>query len=150
MKIVVLVTQAPGFRVVSRAQKTPQPIVPKESTPSRKGQKASSSAGECWPDLQRAIVSPDELNFDTRTFAFFAGHSKPGSDRGSPCRLDQVPSPASLIGSSCTPLVKNEQKQVGALPRRPFWLVSELTGFKKSIFSVHFGDICTAAAAAAV
>lgn len=67
-------------------------------------------------DLQRATVSPDELSCNTRAFPFFAGHSKAGSDRGSPCGLDQVPSPASLISSSCTPLVKNEQKQVGALP----------------------------------
>lgn len=110
-------TQAPGFRVVSRAQKTPQPIVPKESTSSWKSQKASPSAGECWPDPQTATVSPNECSFNTRTLFFFnAVHSKPGSDQGSPCRLDQVPSPGSLSSGSCTPLVKNEQKQVGALP----------------------------------
>lgn len=52
----VLITQATGFRVLSRTQKTPQPIVPKES---RKSPKHSSSAGECWPDAQRAVGSPN-------------------------------------------------------------------------------------------
>ncbi|XP_028313406.1 MLX-interacting protein isoform X2 [Gouania willdenowi] len=72
---------APGFHVMPRAQKSPQPIVPKEkSPPSRKNQKSSP------------------------------GHSQPGSGTGSPCRLDQVPSPQSLISSS-TSLVKLEQNQ---------------------------------------
>lgn len=144
MKIVVLVTQAPGFRVVPRAQKTPQPIVPKESSLSRKSHKASSSAGECRPDLQRATLSPDGLSFNTRAFSLLAGHSKAGADRGSACGLDQASSPAPLISSSCAPLIKNEQKQVGALLHMP---VSELTGFKKSTFSVRFADISAAAAA---
>ncbi|CAG08439.1 unnamed protein product, partial [Tetraodon nigroviridis] len=61
--------------------------------------------------LQGATASPDGLDLNTRTFSVSAGQSKPGSDRGSPGRADQVPSPASLISSSCTPLVKNEQKQ---------------------------------------
>lgn len=38
--------KAPGFQVVSQAQKTPQPIVPKEKSSSRKNQKASSNVGE--------------------------------------------------------------------------------------------------------
>ncbi|XP_040898319.1 MLX-interacting protein isoform X2 [Toxotes jaculatrix] len=75
---------APGFHVMSQTQKSPQPIVPKEKSysSSRKNQKASSS-----------VV-----------------HSQPGSGQGSPCVLDQVPSPQSLISSS-TALVKNEQNQ---------------------------------------
>ncbi|XP_074493953.1 MLX-interacting protein isoform X1 [Sebastes fasciatus] len=74
---------APGFRVVSQTQKSPQPIVPKEKSSSRKNQKASSSVGP----------------------------SQPVSGQGSPLGLDQVPSPQSLISSSSTPLVKSEQNQ---------------------------------------
>ncbi|KAI3372832.1 hypothetical protein L3Q82_023281 [Scortum barcoo] len=76
---------AAGFHVVSQTQKSPQPIVPKEKSysSSRKNQKASSS-----------VV-----------------HSQPGSGQGSPHGLDQVPSPQSLIITSSTPLVKNEQNQ---------------------------------------
>ncbi|XP_056275449.1 MLX-interacting protein isoform X2 [Pseudoliparis swirei] len=62
--------------------KSPQPIVPKETSSSRDSPKAPSSVG----------------------------HSQPGSSEGSPHGLDQVPSPQSLI-SSTTPLVKNEQNQ---------------------------------------
>lgn len=36
------------------------------------------------------------------------GHNQPGSAHGSPCSIDQVPSP----GSSSSPLIKNEQNQV--------------------------------------
>lgn len=38
------------------------------------------------------------------------GPSQPGSGQGSPCGLDQVPSPQSLMGGVTT--VKNEQNQV--------------------------------------
>ncbi|KAI9521841.1 hypothetical protein NQZ68_003996 [Dissostichus eleginoides] len=72
---------APGFHVVSH--KSPQLIVPKEKSSNRKNQKASSSAG----------------------------HSQPGSGQGSPCGLDQAPSPQSLISSSTVTLVKIEQNQ---------------------------------------
>lgn len=73
-----------GFHVVSHSQKSPKPIVPKEKSypSSRKHQKAS--AGD--------------------------GPSQPGSGQGSPCGLDQVPSPQSLVGGVTT-LVKNEQNQ---------------------------------------
>nr|XP_046243477.1 MLX-interacting protein isoform X2 [Scatophagus argus] len=76
---------ASGFHVVSHTQKSPQPIIPKEKPESSscKNQKASSS-----------VV-----------------RSQPGSGQGSPCGLDQVPSPQSLISSSRTPRVKNEQNQ---------------------------------------
>lgn len=76
---------ASGFHVVPQTQKSPQPIVPKEKSysSSRKHQKPSSCVG----------------------------HPQPGSGQGSPCSLDQVPSPQSLINSSNTPLVKNEQNQ---------------------------------------
>ncbi|KAG7223412.1 hypothetical protein INR49_015515 [Caranx melampygus] len=75
---------APGFHVVSQTQKSPQPIVPKEKSysPSRKNQKTASS-----------VV-----------------HSQPASGQGSPCVLDQAPSPQPLISSS-TSLIKNEQNQ---------------------------------------
>ncbi|KAM3610191.1 uncharacterized protein V6R79_000370 [Siganus canaliculatus] len=79
------VSQPPGFHVVSQTKKSPQPIIPKEKSysSSRKNQKASPS-----------------------------GHNQPGSGQGSPCHLEQVPSPQSLISSSsCTPLVKNEHHQ---------------------------------------
>lgn len=134
----ILVTQVPGFRVVSRAQKSPQPIVPKES---RKSQKASSSAGERWPAPQRAIGSPNEPSFNIRTF-FYAVQGKPGSDEGSPCGLDPPPSPGSLISSSSTPLVKNEQKQVGALPCMHVWAGSERTGFNETSSRSMFHCCC--------
>ncbi|XP_039659398.1 MLX-interacting protein isoform X2 [Perca fluviatilis] len=69
---------APGFHVLSKTKKSPQPILPKGKSysSSRRNQKASSSVG----------------------------HSQPGSSQGSPCGLDQVPSPQSLISSSSTPL----------------------------------------------
>ncbi|XP_034068355.1 MLX-interacting protein isoform X4 [Gymnodraco acuticeps] len=72
---------APGFHVVSH--KSPQLIVPKEKSSNHKNQKASSSAG----------------------------HSQPESGQGSPCGLDQAPSPQSLISSSTVTLVKIEQNQ---------------------------------------
>ncbi|KAI4820629.1 hypothetical protein KUCAC02_028601 [Chaenocephalus aceratus] len=72
---------APGFHVVSH--KSPQLIVPKEKSSNRKNQKASSSAD----------------------------HSQPESGQGSPCGLDQAPSPQSLISSSTVTLVKIEQNQ---------------------------------------
>lgn len=124
----ILTTQATGFRVVSRTQKTPQPIVPKES---RKSPKNSSGAGECWPDPQRSVGSPNERGFKKKDLFYCAVQGQPGSDEGSPCGLDQVPSPGSLISSS-TPLVKDEQKQVGSLPCIRVWAVSEQTGLIKT------------------
>uniref|UniRef100_H3DEG2 MLX interacting protein n=1 Tax=Tetraodon nigroviridis TaxID=99883 RepID=H3DEG2_TETNG len=79
--------------------------------PSAKGPPADRPQALVGAALQGATASPDGLDLNTRTFSVSAGQSKPGSDRGSPGRADQVPSPASLISSSCTPLVKNEQKQ---------------------------------------
>ncbi|XP_030274056.1 MLX-interacting protein isoform X1 [Sparus aurata] len=76
---------ASGFHVVSNTHKSHQPIAPKEKSysSSRKNQKVSSGAI----------------------------HSQPGSGQGSPCGLDQVPSPQSLISSGSALSVKNEQNQ---------------------------------------
>ncbi|CAJ1068176.1 MLX-interacting protein isoform X1 [Xyrichtys novacula] len=100
---------APGFHMVS--QQTPQPIVPKEKSysSSRKNQKASSS-----------VV-----------------HSQPGSGQGSPCGLDQVPSPQALISSSSTPLVKNEQNQ----GRRTTHITSEQK--RRSNINIGFKTLCS-------
>uniref|UniRef100_G3NZH6 MLX interacting protein n=1 Tax=Gasterosteus aculeatus aculeatus TaxID=481459 RepID=G3NZH6_GASAC len=73
----------PGFHVLPRTQKSPQPIVPKEKSSSRRSQKASS----------------------------VVGHSQAASGQGSPLGLDQVSSPQSLNSRTATPLVKNEQNQ---------------------------------------
>ncbi|XP_008292648.1 MLX-interacting protein-like isoform X4 [Stegastes partitus] len=96
----------PGFHVV---QKSPQPIVPKEKSysSSRKNQKASST-----------VV-----------------HSQPGSGQGSPCGLDQVPSPQSLISSS-TALVKNEQNQ----GRRTTHISAEQK--RRSNINIGFKTLC--------
>lgn len=97
----------PGFHVV---QKSPQPIVPKEKSysSSRKNQKASST-----------VV-----------------HSQPGSGQGSPCGLDQVPSPQSLISSSSTALVKNEQNQ----GRRTTHISAEQK--RRSNINIGFKTLC--------
>ncbi|KAF3695755.1 MLX-interacting protein Transcriptional activator MondoA [Channa argus] len=101
---------APGYHVVSPTQKSPQPIVPKEKSYSstRKNQKASSS-----------VV-----------------HSQPGSSQGSPCMLDQVPSPQSLISSSNTALVKNEQNQC----RRTTHISAEQK--RRSNINIGFKTLC--------
>ncbi|KAM4746160.1 MLX-interacting protein isoform 3-T3 [Anableps anableps] len=72
----------PGFQVLPHTQKSPQPVVPEDKACFRKNQKDPSSVG----------------------------HSQPGSSQGSPCGLDQVPSPQSIISSS-KPLVKSEHSQ---------------------------------------
>lgn len=76
-------TGSPGFNVVSQTQKSRQNIIPNENcySSSRKSSKASSSGV----------------------------HRQSGS--GSPCGLDQVPSPQSISSSSTTALVKNERNQ---------------------------------------
>ncbi|XP_051278466.1 MLX-interacting protein isoform X2 [Dicentrarchus labrax] len=89
-------------------QKSPQPIVPKEKSFSRKNQKVSSS-----------VV-----------------HSQPGSGQGSPCAFDQVPSPQSLISSSSTPLVKNEQNQ----SRRTTHISAEQK--RRSNINIGFKTLC--------
>ncbi|XP_070760126.1 MLX-interacting protein [Enoplosus armatus] len=101
---------ASGFHVVSQTQKSPKPIVPKEKSysSSRKNQKASSS-----------VV-----------------HSQPGSGQGSPRGLDQVPSPQSLISSSSTPLVKNEQNQ----SRRTTHISAEQK--RRSNINIGFKTLC--------
>ncbi|KAK2837218.1 hypothetical protein Q5P01_014430 [Channa striata] len=100
----------PGFHVMSQTQKSPQPIIPKEKSYSstRKNQKASSS-----------VV-----------------HSQPGSSQGSPCVLDQVPSPQSLISSSNTALVKNEQNQC----RRTTHISAEQK--RRSNINIGFKTLC--------
>uniref|UniRef100_UPI0037E784A1 MLX-interacting protein isoform X2 n=1 Tax=Semicossyphus pulcher TaxID=241346 RepID=UPI0037E784A1 len=99
----------PGFHVVS--QQSPQPIIPKEKSysSSRKHQKASSSVG----------------------------HSQPGSGQGSPCGLEQVPSPQALISSCSTPLVKNEQNQ----SRRTTHISAEQK--RRSNINIGFKTLCT-------
>ncbi|XP_059193095.1 MLX-interacting protein isoform X2 [Centropristis striata] len=101
---------APGFHVVSQTKKSPQPIAPKEKSfsASRKNQKASSS-----------VV-----------------HSQPGSGQQSPCGLDQVPSPQSLISSSSTSLVKNEQNQ----SRRTTHVSAEQK--RRSNINIGFKTLC--------
>lgn len=108
------VSQASGFHVVSNTHKSHQPIAPKEKSysSSRKNQKVSSGASEkhFFPEKHIIIKSPPIV---TSLFVcFFPVHSQPGSGQGSPCGLDQVPSPQSLISSSSALLVKNEQNQV--------------------------------------
>ncbi|XP_053181400.1 MLX-interacting protein isoform X2 [Scomber japonicus] len=99
-----------GFHVMSQTQKSPQPIVPKEKSCSsnRKNQKPSSSVG----------------------------HNQSGSSQGSPCALDQVPSPQSLISSSSTPLVKNEQNQ----SRRTTHISAEQK--RRSNINIGFKTLC--------
>ncbi|XP_026198983.1 MLX-interacting protein isoform X2 [Anabas testudineus] len=101
---------ATGFHVVSQTQKSPQPIIPKEKSysSSRKNQKASSSAV----------------------------HSQPGSGQGSPCVLDQVPSPQSLISNSSTALVKNERNQC----RRTTHISAEQK--RRSNINIGFKTLC--------
>ncbi|XP_032371894.1 MLX-interacting protein isoform X3 [Etheostoma spectabile] len=101
---------APGFHVLSKTKKSPQPILPKGKSysSSRRNQKASSSVG----------------------------HSQPGSSHGSPCGLDQVPSPQSLISSSSTALVKNEQNQ----SRRTTHISAEQK--RRSNINIGFKTLC--------
>ncbi|KAM7391955.1 hypothetical protein PAMP_022601 [Pampus punctatissimus] len=98
---------SPRFHVM---QKSPQPIVPKEKSYSsnRKNQKPTSTVG----------------------------HSQPGSGQGSPCALDQVPSPQSLISSS-KPLVKNEQNQ----SRRTTHISAEQK--RRSNINIGFKTLCS-------
>ena len=110
------VSQASGFHVVSNTHKSHQPIAPKEKSYSscRKNQKVSSSVGENYFFPEKHIITKS-LPVVTSFFlfvCFFPVHSQPGSGQGSPCGLDQVPSPQSLISSSSALLVKNEQNQV--------------------------------------
>ncbi|KAJ0067752.1 hypothetical protein NL108_010057, partial [Boleophthalmus pectinirostris] len=74
---------SPNFNVVSQPQNSPQPLIQTDTcfSSSHKSSRASPSAA----------------------------HSRSGS--GSPCGLDQVPSPQSSINNSGLPLVKNEQHQ---------------------------------------
>ncbi|XP_019741030.1 MLX-interacting protein isoform X3 [Hippocampus comes] len=78
----VLITHcgvAGGFSVVPQSQKSPQCIVPSENSFSSSHRNQESSCG---------VVQ---------------GQAKSG--QGSPCALDQVPSPQSLISSSTTPQI---------------------------------------------
>ncbi|XP_014894485.1 MLX-interacting protein isoform X2 [Poecilia latipinna] len=74
---------SPGFQVLPHNQKSQQPAVPEDKSCFRKNQKEPSSVG----------------------------HSQTGSSQGSPCGLDQVPSPQSIIGGSSKPLIKSEHNQ---------------------------------------
>ncbi|CAK6966467.1 MLX-interacting protein isoform X2 [Scomber scombrus] len=64
------------------------------------------------------------------------GHNQSGSSQGSPCALDQVPSPQSLISSSSTPLVKNEQNQ----SRRSTHISAEQK--RRSNINIGFKTLC--------
>ncbi|XP_029295853.1 MLX-interacting protein isoform X2 [Cottoperca gobio] len=88
------------------SQKSPQPIVPKE--------KSYSSSRK----NQKASSS--------------VGQSQPGS----PCGLDQVHSPQSLINSSSTPLVKTEQNQ----SRRTTHISAEQK--RRSNINIGFKTLC--------
>uniref|UniRef100_A0AAQ5XHP3 BHLH domain-containing protein n=1 Tax=Amphiprion ocellaris TaxID=80972 RepID=A0AAQ5XHP3_AMPOC len=61
----------------------------------------------------------------------------PGSGQGSPCGLDQVPSPQSLISSSSTALVKNEQNQ----GRRTTHISAEQK--RRSNINIGFKTLCS-------
>ncbi|XP_041642818.1 MLX-interacting protein isoform X2 [Cheilinus undulatus] len=99
-------TGAPGFHVMP--QQPPQSTVPKEKSfpSSRKNQKASSSVVQS------------------------------GSGQGSPCGLDQVPSPQALISSSSTQLVKNEHNQ----GRRTTHISAEQK--RRSNINIGFKTLC--------
>ncbi|XP_024131870.1 MLX-interacting protein isoform X1 [Oryzias melastigma] len=101
---------ASGFHVLPQTQKTPQLMVPKENpyTPSSKNQKPSPSAV----------------------------HSQPGSSQGSPCGLDQVPSPPSLIIGSSTFLTKTEHNQ----SRRTTHISAEQK--RRSNINIGFKTLC--------
>uniref|UniRef100_A0A3B4Z6T4 MLX-interacting protein-like n=1 Tax=Stegastes partitus TaxID=144197 RepID=A0A3B4Z6T4_9TELE len=66
---------------------------------------------------------------------FTVDKSQPGSGQGSPCGLDQVPSPQSLISSS-TALVKNEQNQ----GRRTTHISAEQK--RRSNINIGFKTLC--------
>ncbi|XP_041855687.1 MLX-interacting protein isoform X2 [Melanotaenia boesemani] len=103
---------ASGFHVLPQTQKSSQPIVPKDKSypSSRKNQKASSG-----------VV-----------------HSQPGSSQGSPCGLDQVHSPQSIIiSSSSTALIKNEHNQ----SRRTTHISAEQK--RRSNINIGFKTLCT-------
>ncbi|XP_043968520.1 MLX-interacting protein isoform X2 [Gambusia affinis] len=74
---------SPGFQVLPHNQKLQQPAVPEDKSCFRKNLKEPSSVGQ----------------------------SQTGSSQGSPCGLDQVPSPQSIISGSSKPLVKSEHNQ---------------------------------------
>ncbi|XP_054905001.1 MLX-interacting protein isoform X4 [Poeciliopsis prolifica] len=74
---------SPGFQVLPHNQKSSQPAVPEDKSCFRKNQKEPSSVGQ----------------------------SQTGSSQGSPCGLDQVPSPQSIISGSSKPLIKSEHNQ---------------------------------------
>ncbi|XP_029999724.1 MLX-interacting protein isoform X2 [Sphaeramia orbicularis] len=98
-----------GFRVASQIQKSPLPIIPKKiCSSSRKNQKPSSG-----------VV-----------------HNQSGTGQGSQCGLDQVPSPQSLISSTTTPLVKNEQNQ----SRRSTHISAEQK--RRSNINIGFKTLC--------
>ncbi|XP_072243954.1 MLX-interacting protein isoform X2 [Leuresthes tenuis] len=100
---------APGFHVLPQTP-SPKPIAPKEKSYSsgRKNEKASSGVG----------------------------HSQPCSSRGSPCALDQVPSPQSIISGTSTPLVKNEHNQ----SRRTMHISAEQK--RRSNINIGFKTLC--------
>ncbi|KAM9392353.1 MLX-interacting protein [Pholidichthys leucotaenia] len=102
---------APGFHMVPQTQKSPQLIVPKEkpSSSNCKNQKASCSTV----------------------------HNQPRSGQGSPCGLDQVPSPQSVISGGSTASVKNEQNQT----RRTIHISAEQK--RRSNINIGFKTLCS-------
>uniref|UniRef100_A0A3P9MH54 MLX interacting protein n=1 Tax=Oryzias latipes TaxID=8090 RepID=A0A3P9MH54_ORYLA len=99
-----------GFHVLPQTQKTPQLMMPKDNpySPSPKNQKQSPGAV----------------------------HSQPGSSQGSPCGLDQVPSPPSLMIGSSTFLTKSEHNQ----SRRTTHISAEQK--RRSNINIGFKTLC--------
>uniref|UniRef100_A0A672YGU6 BHLH domain-containing protein n=1 Tax=Sphaeramia orbicularis TaxID=375764 RepID=A0A672YGU6_9TELE len=82
-----------------------------------------------WP---QGIKSAQRLMF----FFLCAVHNQSGTGQGSQCGLDQVPSPQSLISSTTTPLVKNEQNQ----SRRSTHISAEQK--RRSNINIGFKTLC--------
>lgn len=105
-----------GFRIsrcISHA-KDSQANRPQREVLSFQPQKSKSLRWWRWELtlVRNALISLNQPL--TSLYVSYTVHSQPVSGQGSPCGLDQVPSPQSLISSSSssTPSVKNEQNQV--------------------------------------
>uniref|UniRef100_A0A096M3N4 MLX interacting protein n=1 Tax=Poecilia formosa TaxID=48698 RepID=A0A096M3N4_POEFO len=116
--------------VLPHNQKSQQPAVPEDKSCFRKNQKEPSSVDE--PKILDAVsvtilksihfpfnsallwIKNPSKHIVCRSNIQKAGHSQTGSSQGSPCGLDQVPSPQSIIGGSSKPLSRHisaEQKR---------------------------------------
>ncbi|XP_054904999.1 MLX-interacting protein isoform X2 [Poeciliopsis prolifica] len=93
---------SPGFQVLPHNQKSSQPAVPEDKSCFRKNQKEPSSVDNKACQTTRSLLLLKTT---------LAGQSQTGSSQGSPCGLDQVPSPQSIISGSSKPLIKSEHNQ---------------------------------------